>query len=145
MSETFIKKEFKKKKLQKQQEKEKRREERKLNNDKGKNFKEMFMYVDEFGRLVETPPSEEDHVDVELSDIQLGAAPLIAESPVKSGTVSFVNSEKEYGFINHPKTGENLFFHFSNCAHPVKMGNKVSFEKVRSPKGFAAVNVQMVK
>ena len=145
MAESYSKKEFNKKKLEKQKEKEKRREERKLNNDKGKDLTEMFLYVDENGRLTETKPTENRTSEVELADIQLGAAPIEAEKTQKTGIITFLNEEKEYGFITSSKGGENLFFHLSNCVHPVKKGNKVTFEVIKSPKGFAAVEIQLVK
>ncbi|MGZ5189054.1 MAG: cold shock domain-containing protein, partial [Kaistella sp.] len=73
-----------------------------------------------------------------------GAAPIEAEETLKTGIVTFL-SEKGYGFIAENNTQENIFFHENNCAHAVKKGNKVSFEKERSPKGFSAVNIQLVK
>ena len=140
MADSFSKKENFKKKLQKQKDKAQRREERKTNNDKGKEVE--FMYVDAYGRLTSTPP--EERVEVDLDNIQLGAAPVEAEETVKTGIVTFL-SEKGYGFITENKTNENIFFHGNNCAQPVKKGNKVSFEKERSPKGFSAVNIEIVK
>lgn len=140
MADSFSKKENFKKKLQKQKDKALRREERKTNNDKGKETE--FMYVDAYGRLTSTPP--EERVEVDLDNIQLGAAPIEAEETVKTGIVTFL-SEKGYGFITENKTNENIFFHSNNCAQPVKKGNKVSFEKERSPKGFSAVNIEIVK
>jgi hypothetical protein len=140
MADSFSKKENFKKKLQKQKDKALRREERKTNNDKGKETE--FMYVDAYGRLTSTPP--EERLEVDLDNIQLGAAPIEAEETVKTGIVTFV-SEKGYGFITENKTNENIFFHSNNCAVPIKKGNKVSFEKERSPKGFSAVNIELVK
>ena len=140
MADSFSKKENFKKKLQKQKDKALRREERKTNNDKGKETE--FMYVDAYGRLTSTPP--EERLEVDLDDIQLGAAPVEAESPIKTGIVTFL-SDKGYGFITENKTNENVFFHSNNCAVPVKKGNKVSFEKERSPKGFSAINIELVK
>ncbi|WP_333851894.1 cold-shock protein [Epilithonimonas sp.] len=140
MADSFSKKENFKKKLQKQKDKALRREERKTNNDKGKETE--FMYVDAYGRLTSTPP--EERLEVDLDNIQLGAAPIEAEETVKTGIVTFV-SEKGYGFITENKTNENIFFHSNNCAVPIKKGNKVSFEKERSPKGFSAINIELVK
>ncbi|WP_027383881.1 cold-shock protein [Epilithonimonas caeni] len=140
MADSFSKKENFKKKLQKQKDKALRREERKTNNDKGKETE--FMYVDAYGRLTSTPP--EERLEVDLDNIQLGAAPIEAEEAVKTGIVTFV-SDKGYGFITENKTNENIFFHSNNCAVPIKKGNKVSFEKERSPKGFSAVNIELVK
>ncbi len=59
MADSFSKKENFKKKIQKQKEKALRREERKTNNNKGKDMEDVFMYVDEFGRLTSTPLSKD--------------------------------------------------------------------------------------
>ncbi|MCD9855463.1 cold shock domain-containing protein [Epilithonimonas sp. JDS] len=140
MADSFSKKENFKKKIAKQKEKAIRREERKSNNDKGKEAE--FMYVDAYGRLTSTPP--EERLEVNLDDIQLGAAPIEAEEAVKTGIVTFF-SEKGYGFITEDGNKENVFFHSNNCVHLVKKGNKVSFEKERSPKGYSAINIQLIK
>ena len=140
MADSFSKKENFKKKIAKQKEKAIRREERKSNNDKGKEAE--FMYVDAYGRLTSTPP--EERLEVNLDDIQLGAAPIEAEQAVKTGIVTFF-SEKGYGFITEDGNKENVFFHSNNCVHLVKKGNKVSFEKERSPKGYSAINIQLIK
>lgn len=142
MADSFSKKENFKKKLQKQKEKALRREERKTNNNKGKGLDEMLTYVDAYGRLTSTPPEETQ--EISLDDIQLGAAPIPEEEVRKSGIITFF-SEKGYGFITEDKTKENVFFHSNNCSEPVKKGNKVSFEKERSPKGFSAIDIQLVK
>jgi cold shock CspA family protein len=144
MADSFSKKENFKKKLQKQKEKTAKREERKTNNNKGKGLDEMFLYVDANGQLTETRPEDQNREGVNLDDIQLGAAPIEAEELVKTGIVTFL-SDKGYGFITEAGSQENVFFHENNCAHQVKKGNKVSFEKERSPKGFSAVNIQIVK
>jgi len=140
MADSFSKKENFKKKIAKQKEKAIRREDRKTNNDKGKEVE--YMYVDAYGRLTSTPPEEK--MEVDLENIQLGAAPIEAEEAVKTGIVTFV-SEKGYGFITENKSNENIFFHSNNCVQPIKKGNKVSFEKERSPKGFSAINIELVK
>lgn len=140
MADSFSKKENFKKKQAKLKEKALRREDRKTNNDKGKEVE--YMYVDAYGRLSSTPPDEK--MEVDLENIQLGAAPIEAEELVKTGIVTFV-SEKGYGFITENKSNENVFFHSNNCAVPIKKGNKVSFEKERSPKGYSAINIELVK
>jgi len=144
MADSFSKKENFKKKLQKQKEKAARREERKENNNKGKELEDMFLYVDANGQLTSTPPNQQDREEFNLDDIQLGAAKIVEEDPIKTGLVTFL-SEKGYGFITEDRTKENIFFHSNNCSGIIKKGNKVSFEKERSPKGFSAVNVQLVK
>lgn len=144
MADSFSKKENFKKKIQKQKEKALKREERKSSNNKGKSLDEMFMYVDANGQLTSTPPDHAEKEEINIDDIQLGAAPIEAEELRKTGIVTFL-SEKGYGFITEDKTKENIFFHSNNCAEPVKKGNKVSYEKEKSPKGFSAAEIQLVK
>lgn len=142
MGDSFSKKENFKKKVQKQKEKAQRREERKTNNNKGKDLDDMLVYVDEYGRLTSTPP--EERIEVDLKKIQLGAAPIPEEETIKTGIVTFF-SDKGYGFITENNSKENVFFHNNNCNEPIKKGNKVSFEKERSAKGFSAINIRLIK
>ncbi|SFH87972.1 cold shock domain-containing protein [Halpernia frigidisoli] len=144
MADSFTKKEGIKKKIQKQKEKEARREERKDSNDKGKTLDDMIMYVDAYGQLTSTPPDKNIKVDFDLDDIQLGAAKIEPEETLKVGTVTFL-SEKGYGFITEEKSKENVFFHENNCTEQIKKGNRVSFEVEKSPKGFSAVDIKIVK
>ena len=143
MADSLSKKENFKKKLQKQKEKAQRREERKASNDKGKSLDEMFMYVDANGQLTSTPPDGNTKAEIDLDNIQLGAAPIETET-IKTGIVTFF-SEKGYGFITEDKTKENVFFHNNNCIDQIKKGNRVSFEKEKSPKGFSAIEIRLVK
>src|SRR5690606_30952308 len=55
---TFKKKELAKKQQQKKKEKQERRELNKSSNNKGKPLEEMFAYVDEFGNISDTPPTQ---------------------------------------------------------------------------------------
>jgi len=144
MADSFSKKENFKKKLQKQKEKAIRREDRKNSNDKGKSLDDMIMYVDANGQLTSTPPDNSNKNDIDLNNIQLGAAPIQEEDPIKSGIVTFF-SEKGYGFITEDNSKENVFFHSNNCIDIIKKGNKVSFEKERSPKGFSAINIKIIR
>ncbi|KEY19304.1 cold shock domain-containing protein [Kaistella antarctica] len=144
MADSFTKKENIKKKLQKKKEKAMRREERKEINDKGKELDDMIMYVDANGQLTSTPPDRSNDEGVDLSNIQLGAAPIEAEEIIKRGTVTFFN-EKGYGFITEEKSKENIFFHSNNCTELVKKGNRVSFEIEKSPKGFSAFDIKVIK
>ncbi|KQM47911.1 cold shock domain-containing protein [Chryseobacterium sp. JJR-5R] len=144
MADSFSKKENFKKKVQKAKEKAQKREERKTSNNKGKGLDDMLMYVDANGQLTSTPPDHVDKIEIDLDNIQLGAAPIEAEEIRKTGIVTFF-SEKGYGFITEDKSKENVFFHSNNCTELVKKGNKVSFEKERSPKGFSAVDIKLVK
>ncbi|MCJ8153276.1 cold shock domain-containing protein [Chryseobacterium sp. SSA4.19] len=144
MADSFSKKENFKKKVQKAKEKAQKREERKTSNNKGKGLDDMLMYVDANGQLTSTPPDHVEKIEIDLENIQLGAAPIEAEEIRKTGIVTFF-SEKGYGFITEDKSKENIFFHSNNCTELVKKGNKVSFEKERSPKGFSAIDIKLVK
>lgn len=144
MADSFSKKENFKKKQQKQKEKAARREERKSDNNKGKALDEMFMYVDEFGQLTSTPPDQREKVEINLEDIQLGAAPIVEEDTEITGIITFL-SDKGYGFITENGSKESIFFHINSSVEELKKGNKVSYEKEKSPKGFAAVNIKIVK
>ncbi len=144
MADSFSKKENFKKKLQKQKEKAQRREDRKSNNNKGKSLDEMIMYVDAYGQLTSEAPDNTEKIEINPEDIQLGAAPIIEEDIRKTGIITFF-SDKGYGFITENNSKENIFFHSNNCAEPLKKGNKVSYEKEKSPKGFSAINIELVK
>ncbi len=144
MADSFSKKENFKKKVQKAKEKAQKREELKTSNNKGKGLDDMLMYVDANGQLTSTPPDHSEKIEIDLDNIQLGAAPIEAEELRKTGIITFF-SEKGYGFITEDKSKENIFFHSNNCKEPVKKGNKVSYEKEKSPKGFSAVEIELVK
>ena len=64
---------------------------------------------------------------------------------MNKGTVKFFNDEKGYGFITEDNSKENIFFHTNNATEPLKKGNKVSYEKEKSPKGFSAIDIKIVK
>lgn len=142
MADSFSKREKQKKKIQKQKEKALRREERKEDNNKGKSFEDMIVYVDAYGNLTDTKPNPEDKIEVNVEDISI-LPPTIEEETIKTGIVSFY-SEKGYGFITENNTRENLFFHNTNCVKPVKRGDKVSFDKEKTNRGYTAINIQIV-
>lgn len=144
MADSFSKKENNKKKLEKAKEKAARREDKKVNNNKGKDVEELFMYVDEFGRLTSEKPDLSNREEVDINNIQLGAAPVEDESPVKKGIVTYL-SDKGYGFITENDTKENLFFHMNSTEEELKKGHKVSFEKEKTPKGYSAVDIKIIK
>lgn len=142
MSESFGKKEKAKKKAKERQEKAEKMRERKAQGSKGKSLEDMMAYIDENGNITSTPPDASRRVEINLEDIQLGAAPVIEESPVRNGIVAFFNDAKGYGFITDDKTRENVFVHANNLAQPIKEKDRVTFERERSPKGFSAINVK---
>lgn len=141
MSDSFFKKENAKKKAKKKQEKNLRREERKTNNNKGQSLESMYAYVDENGIISTTPPDKKEKRDIRIDNILLGARPILSESIAKTGVISFY-SDKGYGFITDDKTHEKIFFHNSDVLHPVKLKDKVSFEKKNTPRGENAINLK---
>lgn len=146
MSETSAKKDKQKKKAKEKQDKAQRMRERKANNTKGKSLEDMMAYLDENGNITSVPPDPSRKKEINLDDIQLGAAkPQDSEPDVRTGVVSFFNDAKGYGFIADSQSRENVFVHANNLSEPVKERDKVTFEKERTPRGMSAINVKKVK
>ena len=143
-SETFNKKEKEKKRLKKQQEKKEKAELRKADSDKGKGLEAMMAYVDEDGNITSTPPTATFKQKPVLAEhIQVGVPKQIhePEDHLKTGTISFFNTSKGYGFIRDGKTQENVFFHVNNLNFDAKENDKVSFSVEKGPKGMNALNI----
>ncbi|TDW97038.1 cold-shock protein [Dinghuibacter silviterrae] len=145
MGESFSKKDKANKKKKDKQDKAQKMLDRKSNNNKGKGLNDMLAYVDENGNLSSTPPNAAARKEIALEDIQLGAAPIQPEETQRTGTVSFFNSTKGFGFITDDKSGEDVFFHTNQLAQPVKEKDRVSFERERTPRGYSAVRVVKTK
>jgi len=146
--ESFQKKEVRNKKEKKRKEKEKKRQARKEDNDKGNSLDDMIAYVDEHGNIVDTPPDPDKKTEVKLEDIEIGV-PKDEEmedmDPVRTGTVTFFNDTKGYGFIKDSETKEDVFVHVNNTEEEITQGNKVSFEVEMGQKGPVAVKVKLVR
>ena len=65
-----------------------------------------------------------------------------------TGTVTWFNDSKGYGFITPDEGSKDLFVHFSNIAgdgfKSLSEGEKVEFEVTKGPKGLQAPNVRKV-
>lgn len=144
--ETFGKKEREKKKAKKRKEKE---EARLAKKESGKSsFDDMIAYVDENGMIVDTPPDPAaKKKEVKAEDIELGIPKKSDEEidVVRKGVVSFMNSEKGYGFIKDADTGESVFVHVNNTLEEIKENNLVTFEIQPGLKGPEATKVQVVR
>ncbi len=146
--ETTGKKDIAKKKLQKRKDKAEKKEQRQSQSDKGKDLDDMMAYVDENGNLSNTPPDPRKKKEINSEDISLSysdRAAIEAEPSVKSGSVTFFNKTKGYGFIKENGTQNSYFVHTNDLAEPITDGDKVTFEVQRGSRGMNAVFVKKVK
>jgi cold shock CspA family protein len=144
-AQTSGKKDREKKKLSKRKDKAQRKEERKANSNKGKGFEDMIAYVDEHGRLSSTPPDPAKKSSIKAEDIEIGVPkqkPVEPGDLIRTGTVTFFNDSKGYGFIKDAITQESIFVHANGLVNPVKENDKVTFEVEMGHKGPIAVNVR---
>ncbi|GAA4348950.1 cold shock domain-containing protein [Hymenobacter saemangeumensis] len=144
--ESFGKKDNEKKRLKKRTEKEEKREERKANAKAGQALEEMFAYVDENGNITSTPPDPTKKRVIKDEDIRISVAKQEdreEDDPLRTGTVSFFNDSKGYGFIKDSQTQESIFVHANGlAAGPIREGDKVQFEVEMGQKGPTAVRVK---
>ncbi len=140
---TSNKRDREKLKEQKRQEKQKRKDERQSTGSRS--FDDMIAYVDEFGRLHDTPP-ETKVAEVNVEDIAISVSKQedIVEAPLE-GIVEHFNSSKGYGFIKNLKNGDKLFFHITSAPAEIAEGNKVNFEIERGARGLTAVSISIIK
>ena len=139
----FGKQESEKKRQQKKNEKEERRLARQANKGQGD---DMIAYVDENGNITSTPPDPTKKKEVALESIQIGV-PKQEDRPVeetmRTGSVTFFNSAKGYGFIKDAVNQESIFVHANNLGGlTITEGDKVTFETEPGMKGPTAVRVK---
>ncbi|MFT4093990.1 MAG: cold shock domain-containing protein [Niabella sp.] len=142
MGETWNKREREQKKRNAKKQKEEKKQERKEHSNKGKSLNEMLAYVDEFGNLSAIPP---DKKQKPTSNIP----PVVGNSReqqqltdlVRTGMVTFFDSNKGFGFIKDSQTQESIFVHINSSAVELKEHLKVMFEIQKGAKGPVAVNV----
>jgi cold shock CspA family protein len=142
------KKEREEKRKKALKEKEERKKERAANSNKGKGLDDMMAYIDEYGNITDTPPDPTKKIEIDLEQIQLGAAKREPDDPVdkiREGIVSFFNEAKGYGFINDLKTKQSVFVHVNGLTEPIKERDKVSFETEMGAKGPVAIKVKKIK
>jgi cold shock CspA family protein len=145
---SFGKKENEKKRLQKRTEKEEKRKERQANAVSGQGLEEMLAYVDENGNITSTPPDPtRKRKEIALESIQTSVPKQEDREPedtLRTGTVSFFNDSKGYGFIRDAASQESIFVHANNLGGlTITEGNKVTFEVEPGMKGPTAVRVKM--
>ncbi|MBT8232535.1 MAG: cold shock domain-containing protein [Saprospiraceae bacterium] len=144
MAESFNKKDREKKKKKRKKDKAERREQRK---SEGKTEIE-FMYLDENGNLVPTPPDPMKKKVIKLEDINISVPKKedIGEiDPIRNGKVKFFNTEKGYGFIDDIETRQSYFVHIDSLNEPITENDNVTFEIGNGPKGPIAFDVKLIK
>ena len=144
--ETFGKKEKEKKRIKKRKDKLVKKEERKANSSGG-DFESMIAYVDEYGRITDTPPDPSKKEKINASSIEIGVHRKKHEivPTDHKGKVAYFDSSKGYGFIVDNDSQEKYFVHVSGLMEEVKENDKVTFELERGMKGMNAVRVAKVK
>ena len=146
--EAFNKKDREKAMLKKRKDKEQRKEDRKATSGKGKGMDDMFAYVDAFGNLLSSPPDPANREEVKVEEIRISISKkedIEEVIVVRTGTVTYFNDSKGFGFIRDEATRESIFVHVNNLDFQVKENDKVTFETTQGPKGLNAINVKMVK
>ena len=139
---TFNKKDKEQKRFKHQQEKKQKMEDRKAHKKNGNNLDDMIAYLDENGNLSSTPPDPRSKKVFKQEDIQIGVPKQeYTEEVPRTGTVSFFNKPKGFGFINDSVTGERVFFHIKDLLEPIEEMDKVTFGIARGPRGLNATEV----
>ncbi len=139
------KKEKDKARLKKRQDKEQKREDRKTN--PGGGLDSMMAYVDENGRITDTPPNPTlKKKEISLDSIEIGVRKREDdETPlIRKGRVEFFNDAKGFGFIKEIDTQEKYFVHANGLLQEIKENDTVTFELERGMKGMNAVQVKKV-
>lgn len=143
---SFNKRENEKKQLKKRQDKEARREERQANAKKGQGDDAMLAYVDEFGNITSTPPDPTKKQEIDAASIEVSVRKLEErdpEDPTRTGTVTFFNDAKGFGFIRDAQTRESIFVHANSLnGLTLRESDQVTFEVEAGQKGPVAVRVK---
>lgn len=141
---SYNKREIEKKKQEKRLEKLKRKEERKANAGSG-SFDDMIAYVDENGRITDTPPDPVRKMEIDIDNIEVSTPKKEEEAVVElKGVVDSFNADKGYGFIKNLTNSEKFFFHISSAPAHIEEGDKVTYELERGKKGMNAVNLVII-
>jgi cold shock CspA family protein len=141
--ETFTKREREKQKARKQQDKREKMQERKQNKKEGKSLNDMIAYLDENGNISSTPPDPRKKRVFNQEEIQVSVPKQEArqQAAIKTGTVTYYNHAKGFGFINDDETKQRVFLHNSQLSTSVMENDRVQYEIENSIKGPSAVNI----
>jgi cold shock CspA family protein len=141
---SFNKQDNEKKRLKKRKDKLQKKEERKSSGESG--LDSMIAYVDEYGKITDTPPDLSKREKIDASTIEIGVSRRedVAAPTERKGKIDFFNDSKGFGFIKEIDTQENFFVHLKGLLQPVKEGDIVTFELERGLKGMNAIKVKKV-
>ncbi|MDY0344056.1 MAG: cold shock domain-containing protein [Lentimicrobium sp.] len=145
---SWNKHENEKKKQKKKKDKAAKKLERASTTVDGNSLDEMIAYVDEFGRITDTPPDPTaKKTIIKAEDIEIGVPKKedMAPEEFRTGIVTFFNDSKGFGFIKDLTTGESIFVHINGLSEPIVENNKVTFKTERTPKGLNAIEVKIVR
>lgn len=146
---TWNKIEKEKKKQKKKKDKAAKKLDRAGTSADGNSLEDMMAYVDEFGRISDTPPDPAYSKEViKVEDIEVGVRKKEDMEPVdenRTGIVTFFNDSKGFGFIKDLSSGESIFVHINQLMEPVIENNKVTFKVERGPKGLSATDVKVMR
>ncbi|MEP7251306.1 MAG: cold shock domain-containing protein [Ginsengibacter sp.] len=143
--ETFSKKEKEKKRLKQKQDKREKKEERKASAKKGLQLEDMMAYIDENGNISSTPPDPKKKKVFNTEDMQISIPkyePGDEADSVRTGTITFFNQDKGFGFIRDSQTQESIFIHINQLDGPVRENDKINFEVEKGPRGLNAINAK---
>ena len=111
-------------------------------------FNDATVYCD--GKPLCTVGSTKEKLKVDIESIEVSVpktleSDRVAINPVRTGTVSFFDTSKGFGFIVDGENQEKYFCHVSGLIDEITEGNRVSFELEKGMKGMNAVKVTIVK
>ncbi len=140
---TFNKKNLEKKRLKKRLDKKQKVANRKANSQGG-GLENMIAYVDENGRITDTPPDPANKKKIDADSIKIGVPKREKnETPsIRKGKVDFFDSSKGFGFIKELDSQERFFVHVKGLLEEIKEGDTVTFEIERGLKGMNAISVK---
>lgn len=140
---TFNKREKEKKRLSKRVEKQQKKEDRKASSTGG-GLENMMAFVDEYGKLTDTPPDPTKKIKVKAESIEVSIPKREREEKpaLRKGRVEFFNSSKGFGFIKELDSQEKFFVHVHGLLEDIVENNIVSFEIERGARGMNAFNVK---
>jgi cold shock CspA family protein len=140
--ETYSKKQRETNRLKQLQDKKHKAEERRANKKDGNKLEDMMAYLDENGNLSDTPPDPRKKKEFKQEDMQIGVPKYehVEELP-RTGTITFFNTAKGFGFINDLQTNERVFFHVNEIQEQLQESDKVQFFVEQGPRGLNAIQV----